>query len=126
MPGKPQTLSQGQKDEVTRILHVQAAKWLLVGLAVLTGVTGVGLWQVMKSVQKKMEAHVTAQFEEARIRSTVEAVASTKAASAIVREIQPEVDRFKADVNQKLANLQSLVAEAEELERNSQVHENAI
>ena len=51
MAGKPQTLSQGQKDEVLSILRKQIIKWMLIGLAVLTSVTGLGLWQIKKRVE---------------------------------------------------------------------------
>ena len=75
MAGKPQSLSEGQRKEVTVMLGKQVAKWVLVGLALLTGVSGLSLWQMWVRITQKMEGLVTRQFEEPRIKATLQQVA---------------------------------------------------
>jgi hypothetical protein len=67
MANKPQTLSQGQRAEVVKIIRNQVLAWTLVAFAIVTGITGVGLWQIYSHVQKNMENLVARQFEEPRI-----------------------------------------------------------
>jgi hypothetical protein len=41
MTAKPQSLSKGQRDEVVKILpNNKAVSWVLIAIAMLTGVTG--------------------------------------------------------------------------------------
>jgi septal ring factor EnvC (AmiA/AmiB activator) len=126
MANKPQTLSQGQQAEVTKILRRQVLMWSLTGLALLTGIMGVSLWQIKARVERKMESLVAAQFEESSIRQIVQNAAATQATNVMLRQIQPEVNRFKAEIAQKLAELETLVAKTKALEQQSQAHEKRI
>jgi hypothetical protein len=126
MAGKPQTLSDGQKREVVSVLRKEVLAGILFGLAVLTGVTGVGLWQIKQRVQSKMEQLVAKQFEEPRIQQVVRDVAADRASTLILEQINPEVARFKAEVASQLTELQVLVAKTRELEVQSRQHEQAM
>lgn len=126
MANKPQTLSQGQQIHVIKILRKEMLTWILAGLAILTGITGVGLWQIIIRVEKKMEILVASQFEEPRIREIVQNVASKKATNILTAQIQPEVNRFKEEITQRLSELDSLVVKTKVLEQQSVFHEKAI
>ncbi|MBW2168556.1 MAG: hypothetical protein JRG69_04705, partial [Deltaproteobacteria bacterium] len=75
MTGKPQTLSKGQREEVVKILRKQVVTWVLIVIAVLTGVTGLSLWGIKSRLEKKLEVLVAKQFEEPRIKAIVSDVA---------------------------------------------------
>ena len=100
--------------------------WILTGLAILTGITGVGLWQIKIRVEKRMETLVARQFEEPRIREIVQDVAAKKGTNILTAQIQPEVNRFKAEITQRLSELDGLVAKTKTLEEQSVSHEKAI
>lgn len=119
MAGKPQTLSQGQKEEVVKILRKQVVTWILVGLALLTSITGLSLWGIKNRLEKKMENLVAKQFEEPRIKSIVGKAAEGKAKELMAEQINPEVERFKDDIASKLAVLQSLVEDTKNLKSKS-------
>lgn len=126
MAGKPQTLSQGQKDEVVSILRKQVVTGIVIGLAVLTGVTGVGLWQIKSRVEAKMEKLVAKQFEEPRIQAIVREVAADRASTLMTEQITPEVARFKDEVAAQLKELHTIVAKTRELEEESRKHKQAM
>lgn len=109
MSGRPQSLSKGQKEEVIRILRGKIWKWILIGLPILTCITGLSLWGIWKRIHQNMESLVAQQFEEPRIQQVVNEVASEYASSMMLEQIQPEVDRFRYDVDQQISNLQSVI-----------------
>ncbi len=126
MAGKPQTLSQGQKEEVVSILRKQVVVWILIGLAILTGITGVGLWQIKKRVEAKMETLVAKQFEEPRIQKVVQRVAAERASTLLTEQVNPEVAKFKTEIANQLKDLHALVSRTQALEAQSRKHEQSI
>lgn len=126
MGNKPQTLSQGQREEVTRILRSQVLTWTLTGLAILAGITGLSLWGIKVRVERKMESLVAKQFEEPRIQQTLQEVAATRARSLMQEKVQPEVERFKTEIAEKLKEIDLLVSRTRGLEQQSQAHEKAM
>jgi len=120
MSNKPQTLSQGQKAEVLKIIRSQVLTWMLTSLAILTGIAGVGLWQIKEHVERKMESLVASQFEEPKIHQVVEEAAATRASKMMQEQIQPDVDHFKAEISQRLSELDQLVSKTKALEKQTQ------
>jgi len=51
MSNKPQTLSQEQKEEVSKIIRNQVLAGALIIFALLSGITGIGLWQIKEHVE---------------------------------------------------------------------------
>lgn len=126
MAKKHQTFNKEHQAQVVKLLLRQMLNWVLTGLAIITGVTGVGLYQIKVSVEKRMETLVARQFEEPRIRDIVQEVAAKKATNILTAQIQPEVNRFKMEITQRLIELDSLVAKTKKLEEQSVSHERAI
>ena len=117
MAGKPQSLSKGQEEHVIRILRKSLIAWVLIGFAVLAGLTGASLWGIMKRAETQMEELVAKQFEEPRIREVVQAVATERADALIQEQINPEVANFKTEVSSQLEELQTIVVGTRELEQ---------
>ena len=115
MAGKPQTLSKGQEEEVIKILRKQIIAGLIIGLALLTGITGISLWGIKIRLENKMENLVAKQFEEPRIQAVVSNVAERKAERLLSEQINPEVERFKKEIASQLSDLRSLVKDTQEL-----------
>lgn len=115
MAGKPQTLSSGQKKEVVTILRKQVAAGVLVGFAILSGVTGLSLWGIARRVEQNMESLVAEQFKEPQIQTVVRDVAAGQANAMMLEQIQPEVKRFTAEVDEQLGTIQSTLAKVAEL-----------
>lgn len=110
MAGIPQKLSEGQKREVTRLLWKQIVAALLVGFALLGGIVGYSLWEIYKGLEQKLEALVAKQFEEPRIQEVVNRVAETKAEALLIAQINPEVEKFKVEINSQIEEIRSIVA----------------
>jgi len=115
MTGKPQTLSKGQREEVVKILRKQVVTWVLIVIAVLTGVTGLSLWGIKSRLEKKLEVLVAKQFEEPRIKAIVSDVAKNRADSLLVEQVKPEVDRFKNEIASQIEDLKSLASDTQKL-----------
>ena len=98
MAGKPQTLSNSQQEHVIKILRKEVFNGLLILLALLGGILGVSVWQIKAHVEHKMENLVAKQFEEPRIKSTVQEAATTRATELLEKQIEPEVAKFKTEV----------------------------
>ena len=111
---------------MTNILRKQVLTWGLTFLALLGGIMGMSLWKIKGTVEKKVETLVAAQFEEPRIRQIVQDVAANQATNLMLHQIQPEVDRFKTQIAQRLVELETLVAKTKGLEQQSQAHEKTI
>jgi hypothetical protein len=111
MAGKPQTLSNGQTDEVISIFRRQLLTWGLVFLAILTGVTGLSLWSIKKRVETIAIQRIAKQFEEPYISSLMKQVAEQQAKSILEQQVRPEVTRFKSKVNTKITEFDSYLTE---------------
>lgn len=101
MANRPQSLSKGQHEEVVGIFNRRLLAYILTALAIITGVLGVGIWQIKERLEQKMESMIEEQFKEPRIRQTVTEVAATKAQDLLIKQIQPEVDAFKVEIGKK-------------------------
>ena len=119
MVGKPQTLSEGQKKEVSRFLWNKVLTVSLIVLALLTGITGLSLWGIKCRLEQKLETLVAQQFEEPRIQTVVSNVAETKAVVLLTEQILPEVEKFKREINKQLEEIRSAVATIETLKSRS-------
>lgn len=126
MPGKPQTLSEGQKNEVIRILRNRLLGYVLISFAILAGLTGLSLWGIWQRVEAEMEDLVAKQFKEPQIQEVVRQAAAEQASGLMMEQITPEVNDFKAKVDNQLKELYSLVATIQELKTESQKHEQGI
>ena len=113
MVARPQTLSKGQKSEVTRLLWKEILAVSLVMLALLSGIIGYSLWEIYDRLEQKLEGLVANQFEEPRIQEVVNNVAETKAESLLIEQILPEVEKFKGEIDSKLEEIRSIVARIE-------------
>jgi len=117
MAGRPQTLSDGQKKEVIHLLWKKIFTVLIIGIPLLTSLTGVGLWQMKcrleQRLQQKLETLVAKQFEEPRIQAVVSNVAETKADVLLSEQILPEVERLKIEINRQLEDIKQTVAAVE-------------
>ena len=102
MVGVPQKLSKGQEVDVIRILRNKLLTWTVVGFTILAGITGLSLWGIKERIEANMEKLVAAQFEEPRIQQVVRQVAAERASSLLAEQVNPEVTKFKADVQQEL------------------------
>lgn len=111
MAGKPQTLSNGQTDEVISIFRRQLLTWGLVFLAILTGVTGLSLWGIKEGVETIAIQRIAKQFEEPYISSLMKQVAEQQAKSILEQQVRPEVTRFKSEVNTKITEFDSYLTE---------------
>jgi len=115
MAGKQQTLSEGQRKQVTWLLWKQIISVALL----LCGLTGVGLWQMWSRLGEKLEILVAKQFEEPRIQEIVNNVAETKAEALLIEQINPEVEKFMEEINSKIEEIRSVVAKIETLKSQS-------
>ncbi len=123
MAGKPQTLSKGQRDEVVKILRKQVVTWVLIAIAVLTGVTGLSLWGIKSRLEKKLEILVAEQFEEPRIKAVVSDVAKNRAEALLSEQVKPDVERFKKEIASQIEDLKTLAIDTKKLKVQS--NENA-
>ena len=115
MTGKPQTFSKGQRDEVVKILRKQVVTWVLIALAVLTGVTGLSLWGIKSRLEKNLETLVAQQFEEPRIKAVVSDVAKSRAETLLTEQVKPDVERFKKEIASQIEDLKSLASDTQKL-----------
>lgn len=111
MAGKPQTLSKGQTEEVVSIFRKQLLTWALAFLAIFTGVTGLSLWGIKKQVEKIAIQRIAKQFEEPHISSLMEQVAEQQSKSILEQQVNPEVTRFKNEVNNNIDEFDKYLTE---------------
>lgn len=111
MAGKPQTFSKGQTEEVVTILRKQLLTWGLVFLAIFTGVTGLSLWGIKKQVEKIAIERIAKQFEEPYISSLMKQVAEQQSKSILEQQVNPEVTRFKNEVNSNIDEFDKYLTE---------------
>jgi len=126
MAGKPQKLTQGQKEEVVSILRKKVLCGVLTGFAILAGITGLSLWGIYHRVTAQMQTLVAKQFEEPRIQQIVQNAAAERASVLMTEQITPEVDDFKKKVNQQLQDLYVLVKKIQKLAAESRKYEQAM
>jgi hypothetical protein len=114
MAGRPQTLSEGQKKEVTRHLWNQILVASLAVLGLLGGITGLSLWGIKCRLEQQLQDLVAEQFKEPRVNAVVSNVASTRAESLLTHQIMPEVSKFKLEIAAQVADTKQLVTATEQ------------
>jgi translation initiation factor 2 alpha subunit (eIF-2alpha) len=102
MVGRPQILTDGQRKQVTKILWKQILTVSLIGLALLGGIMGYSLREIYQRLEHKLETLVAKQFEEPRIQEVLTNVAETKAEALLIEHINPVVEKFMAEISNKL------------------------
>ena len=114
MPGKTQTLSQEQREEVVKIFRNKILVWILVALALLTGVTGLSLWGIKCRLEHKLENLVAQQFEEPRVQEVVNKAAETKANYLLDHKINPEVKKFTEKLDAQKSKIDKFLSDTEQ------------
>jgi len=65
-------------------------------------------------LEEKLETLVANQFEEPRIQSVVNSVATERAEALLLEQINPVVDKFMAEMTSKLQKIETIVASMQE------------
>jgi hypothetical protein len=72
--------------------------WWVAMPVVFLGLFGVSYFSIKSQLEDLMITRIAQQFEEPRIRETLQEVAESQASKILLNEIQPAVDRFRADL----------------------------
>jgi len=115
MAGKPQKLSEGQKNEVVRLFWKKLLTWVLILFAILGGLAGLSLWEIKEGVEAKVEELVASRFEEPQIQKVVRQVAAERASVLMTEQIMPDVNNFKGDIASVSNELQGKMSQMEVL-----------
>jgi len=115
MAGRPQKLSDGQIGEVKKIFWKQIYKILIFIVLIFGG----SLFGIYFRLNNMLETLVAKQFEEPRIQKVVSNAAETKAEALLVEQINPEVKKFKAEINSQIEDIRKMVASIETLKSKS-------
>ena len=126
MAGVPQKLSKSQEQQVKGLIKKELLVYISIFMFVLTGVTGYGLWQVYINIKNHVENIVAKQFEEPDIQKVVRKAAAERASTLLIEQVNPEVVKFKTEIDLQLKELQSLVDKTRKLEELSRNHEQTI
>jgi hypothetical protein len=107
-------LSSTQIKSIGNQVRGEFLKGIVWWLGILSLVFGFGLLQVYRGtitrVRNEMVRRIADEFKQPKIRETMESVASNSAERLLLRQIQPQVDRFKkemaetSDLTRDLAN----------------------
>ena len=111
MPGKPQTLSKGQQEEVIKIFKQKILTWILIALTILTGIAGFSLWDIKNRLELKLEELVAKQFEEPTIQKVVNEAAENKAKDLLTQKITPEIEKFTKNLADQQLKIDKLVSD---------------
>ncbi len=84
-------------------------------VTLLSGITGLSLWGIKVKLERKLETLVAAQFQEPKVQQVVQEAAKTQATKLLNDQINPEVDKFKRDVAEKVAGVSAAVNEINQL-----------
>jgi hypothetical protein len=115
MAGRPQSFTKGQRDEIKSILRHQLLVGAVMFVTLLSGITGLSLWGIKVKLEKRLETLVAAQFQEPKVQQVVQEAAKTQATKLLNDQINPEVDKFKRDVAEKVAGVSAAVSEINQL-----------
>lgn len=111
MAEKSKIFSKKQTEEVISIFRRQLLTWGIAFLAIFTSITGLSLWGIKKQVENIAIQRIANQFEEPQISSLMKQVAEQQSKSILEEEVNPEVTRFKKDVNSSITEFDSYLTE---------------
>jgi len=84
--------------------------WKIIGVTSILAI--ISLWQLynhaISFANKRIEDLITKQFDEPRIKQTLTEVANTKAEDILMKQIRPEIDNLKAEINKELGSVKEL------------------
>jgi hypothetical protein len=105
------------ESKIVQAVYAKLFKHFLLFLALLTGITGLSLWGIKNSLEGIITDRISRQFEEPRIKKSLEDVAKNQANIIITKEVQPSVDKIKVETNQSIEEYHKYI---DEFKNNSQ------
>jgi hypothetical protein len=111
-----QQLADNERQYIIGVLWRRLRTWLVGGFSVLTLISLIGLviglakayTEGMDRVESILTEKIVKEFETPRIKETVGEVAQQRAEKMLASEINPEVERFRSQVEGKVAQLRTL------------------
>lgn len=110
---KEQNLSSLNIDSVAKQVYRKLLKNVIAWLGFLSLLFGIGLYQAYQNAVKIMEnilvERTVYEFEQPRIRKTIQEVAKENAKYILQKEIKPEVIKFREEVQNKIELAEDLI-----------------
>lgn len=105
-------LTSKQIKQIAKQVKKEFYKTLGFWIGILTLIFGVSLYQIWQRAIDKIGYHlvdrINKEFEQPTIRETVKDVAKTAAKEMLTDEIQPEVIKFKAEIESNVKEIEKL------------------
>jgi hypothetical protein len=115
MAGRPQGFTKGQRDEIKAIIRNQLLVGTVTFITLLSGITGLSLWGIKVRLEKKLETLVAEQFKEPRVQQIVDAAAKAQASKLLNDQINPEVEKFKRDIAERVSAVSAAAGQIDQL-----------
>ena len=102
---------------ISKHVRKELLKTTLFWFGIISLVIGIGLWQVYQGATKQIQdilvQRISEEFEQPKINKTIQDVASSDAQRIIRDEIQPEVVRFRSQIESDTQELKDFVQSAQ-------------
>jgi hypothetical protein len=114
---KETLLTPDMRDEIRKQVSKDVPKYLWRWIGGVTLITLLGLWQAFTNIvnwgEKIVKDRVSKEFEQPSISEIVRGVAATKAEDLLLKQINPEVDKFKNKTEESIAETKQLIMSAQ-------------
>lgn len=97
----PVTLTPEEEKRILRRFWRNVFKRVLLFAGIISLLTGVSLFGIYKKLTSVVTNRIAAQFEEPRIKETLQNVAKTRAKDIINQHVDPELSKFRKDLSEK-------------------------
>ncbi len=85
--------------------------WIALGFALLGSLAGIGLYQIYNGLRTLISDRIAAQFDEPRIKETLNQVARTRASEIIEEEVRPSIETARQDTKEALQSFENFLTD---------------
>ena len=118
--GNENVISPEQEERIVSKVKKKVIRWMIYvaipGIAIIFTIFGFSIDKAYKIATSNIENflvnRISQEFEEPRIKETVQEVAATNAERMLLEQLRPEIRKFKAEVETSLKETLELIASA--------------
>lgn len=100
-------------DCIAKQVKKEIRNSIIFWMSIISLIFGIGLWQAYNHATKFMEKllieRISKEFEQPRIKATVQEVAANEAKRLLQEQINPEVDKFKKETEASVIETNNLI-----------------
>lgn len=104
-------VTKAEEKEIEKIVNSKLLTYFIIFLAIITGVWGFTVWGIYTKVKDDTQKFIASQFDEPKIKATLEVVATNEAKDLIQNTINPEISKQVSNIKNETEGFKKYIHE---------------